>query len=46
MLARRGEWLARAVPRRLREELDKLEVQINEEKTKLVDLERDTTAFA
>jgi RNA-directed DNA polymerase len=34
-------WLARAVPRRLREELAKLEVQINEEKTKLVDLERD-----
>jgi RNA-directed DNA polymerase len=35
--------LARTVPRRLREELAKLEVQINEEKTKLVDLERDET---
>jgi len=37
------DWLARTVPRRLREELAKLEVQINEEKTKLVDLERDET---
>ncbi len=34
------DWLAKAVPRRLREELSKLEVQINEEKTRLVDLER------
>ena len=32
------DWPARAVQRRLREELAKLEVQINEEKTKLVDL--------
>ena len=37
------DWLARAVPRRLREELTKLQVQINEEKTKLVDLRRDET---
>jgi len=34
------EWLVKAVPRRLREELSDLEVQINEEKTKLVDLRR------
>jgi RNA-directed DNA polymerase len=34
------DWLARALPGRLREELSKLEVQINEEKTKLVDLQR------
>ena len=32
------DWLTEAVPRRLREELHKLEVQINEEKTKFVDL--------
>ena len=32
------DWLAEAVPRRLREELHKLEVQINDEKTKFVDL--------
>jgi RNA-directed DNA polymerase len=37
------DWLARTVPRRLREELAKLEVQINEEKTKLVDLMLDET---
>jgi RNA-directed DNA polymerase len=34
------DWLVKAVPRRLREELSILEVQINEEKTKLVDLRR------
>lgn len=34
------DWLAKAVPKRLFEELSKLEVQINEEKTKLVDLNR------
>jgi len=34
------DWLAKAVLRRLREELSDLEVQINEEKTRLVDLRR------
>jgi RNA-directed DNA polymerase len=34
------DWLAKAVPKRLLEELSKLEVQINEEKTKLTDLNR------
>jgi RNA-directed DNA polymerase len=37
------DWIARAVPRRLREELSRLEVQINEEKTRLVDLTLDET---
>jgi RNA-directed DNA polymerase len=31
-------WLARAVEKRLREELGKLKVEINEEKSKIVDL--------
>jgi RNA-directed DNA polymerase len=32
------EWLLRAVPRRLREELGALQVEINEEKSRIVDL--------
>ncbi len=38
---RRHDWLVRAVNKRLREELAKLEVAVNEEKTRLVDLTRD-----
>src|SRR6516165_347063 len=34
----RCDWLAKAVERRLREELAKLKVEINEEKSKIVDL--------
>jgi len=34
------DWLMEAIPRRLREELAKLEVQINEEKTRMVDLSK------
>jgi RNA-directed DNA polymerase len=34
----RCEWLAKLVERRLREELAKLKVEINEEKSKIVDL--------
>ncbi len=34
----RHDWLVRAVNKRLREELAKLEVAVNEEKTRLVDL--------
>ena len=37
------DWLMEAIPKRLREELAKLEVQVNEEKTKTVDLARDET---
>ena len=36
----RHDWLVRAVSRRLREELAKLDVEINEEKSRTVDLER------
>ena len=35
---RRHEWLAEAVKKRLREELAKLQVEINEEKSRVVDL--------
>jgi RNA-directed DNA polymerase len=37
---RRQDWLMEAVPRRLREELAKLDVQLNEEKSRIVDLSR------
>lgn len=37
----RHAWLRQAVPMRLRQELTKLYVEINEEKSKTVDLERD-----
>ena len=37
---RRHEWLLRAVDRRLREELAKLDLQLNEDKSRLVDLSR------
>jgi len=37
------DWLMEAIPRRLREELEKLEVQINEEKTRTVDLTKGET---
>jgi len=37
---RRQDWLMRAVGRRLREELAKLDVQLNEEKSWIVDLSR------
>ena len=38
---RRHDWLVRAVNKRLREEFAKLEVEVNEEKTRLVDLTKD-----
>jgi len=37
---RRQDWLVEAVARRLREELAKLDVQLNEEKSRIVDLRR------
>ena len=37
---RRQDWLVEAVNRRLREELAKLDVQLNEEKSRIVDLRR------
>ena len=37
---RRQDWLMDAVPRRLREELAKLDVRLNEEKSRIVDLSR------
>jgi RNA-directed DNA polymerase len=40
---RRWSWLVEAVYRRLREELVKLDVQINAEKTRLVDLSKEET---
>ena len=36
----RHDWLMKAVEKRLREEIAKLQVQINEEKSRIVDLER------
>src|SRR4051795_9649082 len=36
----RQQWLGQAVEKRLREELAKLEVEVNEEKSRKVDLER------
>ncbi len=38
---RRWDWLAKAAHKRLLEELEKLDVQINPEKTRVVDLTRD-----
>ena len=37
---KRHDWLIGAVTRRLREEFDKLQVEINDEKSRIVDLER------
>src|ERR1035441_7537473 len=37
---RRNDWLVRAVDRRLREELAKLRVAINEDKSRMVDLKK------
>ena len=37
---RRQDWLVKAVDRRLREELAKLDVRLNEEKSRIVDLSR------
>jgi RNA-directed DNA polymerase len=37
---RRHDWLIGAVNKRLREEFDKLQVEINDEKSRMVDLER------
>jgi RNA-directed DNA polymerase len=37
---RRQDWLLEAIPRRLREELAKLDLQVNEEKSRIVDLNR------
>jgi RNA-directed DNA polymerase len=37
---RRQDWLVEAIPRRLREELAKLDLQVNEGKSRIVDLSR------
>ncbi len=37
----REAWLLRAIPKRLREELAKLQVEVNEEKSRTVDLSKD-----
>jgi len=39
----RHEWLVKAVNKRLREEFAKLQVEVNEEKTRQIDLTRDET---
>lgn len=43
--AKRWDWLVNAVHKRLLEELDKLDVQINREKTKQVDLTSESFSF-
>ncbi|RLB04916.1 MAG: group II intron reverse transcriptase/maturase, partial [Deltaproteobacteria bacterium] len=40
---RKWNWLLRAAYKRLLEELEKLDVQVNQEKTRMVDLTRDET---
>lgn len=40
---RKWDWLAKAAYRRLLEELEKLDVQVNREKTRMVDLTQDET---
>jgi RNA-directed DNA polymerase len=40
---RKWEWLLKAASKRLVEEFEKLDVQINQEKTRIVDLRRDET---
>jgi len=40
---RKWEWLLRAAYKRLEEEFEKLDVQLNQEKTRIVDLSRDKT---
>jgi RNA-directed DNA polymerase len=40
---RKWEWLLKAAYKRLAEEFEKLDVQMNEEKTRIVDLSRDGT---
>ena len=42
---RRHDWLIGAVNKRLREEFDKLRVEINDEKSRMVDLERGSFGF-
>ncbi len=37
---KRHDWLVGAVNKRLREEFDKLQVEVNDEKSRMVDLER------
>ena len=41
----RNDWLVRAVERRLREELAKLRVEVNEDKSRMVDLKRKDGGF-
>jgi len=41
----RNDWLVRAVDRRLREELAKLRVEVNEDKSRMVDLKRKDGGF-
>ncbi len=41
----RNDWLVRAVERRLREELAKLRVEINEDKSRMVDLKKKGGSF-
>ncbi len=40
---RKWDWLLKAAHRRLKEELEKLDVQVNQEKSRVVDLTRDET---
>ena len=37
---RRSDWLVKAVDRRLREEVAKLRVEVNEDKSRMVDLKK------
>ena len=37
---RRSDWLVKAIDRRLREEFAKLRVEINEDKSRMVDLKK------
>jgi RNA-directed DNA polymerase len=39
-------WLLEKVQKRLKEELDKLQVQMNEEKTKVVNLKKEEDSFS
>ena len=43
---RRSDWLVKAINRRLREEFAKLRVEINEDKSRMVDLKNAPTPIA
>jgi RNA-directed DNA polymerase len=42
---RRSDWLVKAIDRRLREEFAKLRVEINEDKSRMVDLKGESFTF-